>query len=87
MRNFISEDMRAAVKNWWVSLIIGILFLVMGLWMLFAPGVTFAALVIFFSVFMFVSGIFEIVFSLSNTRMHGWGWYLAVGIVDLLVGL
>ncbi len=87
MENPISQKIDHAVKNWWLSLIIGILFAAMGIWMLLTPMATFAALVILFSVFMFTSGVFEIAFAVSNHRaIRGWGWYLVVGIIDLLLG-
>lgn len=41
-----------------------------------------------FSVCMFVCGMSEIAFSVSNKdTLSGWGWYLAGGIFDLLMGI
>ncbi len=69
-----------------MSLVLGLMFILAGVYMLIYPVVTFETLIVMFSVFMFVSGIFEIFFSLSNTRSGGWGWYLVLGIVDVLLG-
>ncbi len=82
------DRVNSAVKNWWLSLILGILYVVLSIFMMFSPAVSFLALAIVFSIMMFVSGIFEIVFSLSNKNtLNGWGWYFACGIIDLLLGL
>lgn len=77
-----------AVKNWWLSLIVGILFFGVGILLMFTPLESYIALSVVFSVTMFVSGIFEISFSISNKKnLSSWGWYLASGIIDLLIGL
>lgn len=82
------NELKSAVKNWWVSLIIGILFVAMAIWMMFDPKDTYAAISIVFSIMMFASGILEITFAVSNKdNLSGWGWYLAGGIIDLLMGL
>lgn len=82
------EKVDFAVKNWWLSLILGILFFGVGILLMFTPIQTYVALSIVFSVTMFVSGIFEIGFSLSNKKtLSSWGWYLVGGIIDLILGL
>lgn len=76
------------VKNWWLSLIIGILFVGLGILLMFTPLQSYIALSIVFSVVMFISGVFEITFAVSNRHnLSSWGWYLASGIIDLLIGL
>lgn len=87
MKNSEISSTESVIKNWWISLIIGILFVVFSFWMLATPGATFEALIVLFSVFMFISGVFEIAFAISNSKSaKGWGWYLIVGIIDLLLG-
>lgn len=77
-----------AAKNWWLSLILGILFFGVGILLLFTPIQSYIALSVVFSVTMFVSGIFEIGFALSNKKnLPSWGWYLVSGIIDLVLGL
>ena len=47
----------------------------------------YAALSILFSVSMLVSGLLEISFAVSNRRrVSSWGWYLAGGIIDMILG-
>ncbi len=78
---------RRIVKNWWLMLVLGIFFLLAGIVAVSYPTPSLVFLTTFFSVSFFVLGIFEIAFSLSNTHTSSWGWYLAGGILDLLVGI
>lgn len=48
----------------------------------------YVALSIVFSISMLISGILEIIFSLSNRKgVPSWGWYLVGGIIDLILGI
>jgi len=76
-----------SVKNRWLLPLIGLLFIVGGIFMLLKPFASIGALTLLFSVSFFVWGIFEIAFSCSNTHNQNWGWYLAGGILDLLIGV
>lgn len=87
MRDELLETVQSAVKNWWLSLVLGILFTITGVWMLFYPVISYVAIVWFFKFFMLVSGVLEIAYALSNTHMRGWGWYLTAGIVDIVLAL
>ncbi len=87
MNSSFIEEIKSSVKNWWLSLILGILFIVVSLWLMFSPVVGYEALVIVFSFCMFATGILEIIFSVGNRKtLSGWGWYLACGIIDLILG-
>ena len=82
------DEMEHAVKNWWLSLILGILYIIVALCLPFAPGSSYIALSVIFSISMLISGIIEIIFSISNRRgISSWGWYLAGGIIDLILGI
>lgn len=87
MRLEFFENLNEAVKNWWISLLIGILFVVGAFILMFNPIESYTVLAIAFAIFMFIEGIFEIIFSFSNKNiLPGWGWYLALGILDLVLG-
>ncbi|MDR0866383.1 MAG: HdeD family acid-resistance protein [Candidatus Symbiothrix sp.] len=87
MRSIFFERLESKVKNWWISLLIGILFIVASLLLFFNPSESYVAIAFAFAVLMIVVGIFEIIFSLSNKNiLPGWGWYLALGILDLVLG-
>jgi uncharacterized membrane protein HdeD (DUF308 family) len=79
--------MKTLIKNWWVMLLLGILFLIAGIIVVAYSTSSLIFFTTFFSVSFLVFGIFEIIFSLSNTHTKNWGWYLIGGILDLLVGV
>lgn len=87
MRTFI-DKVNSTIKNWWVSLVLGILYIALAIFLIFNPLATYITLSILFAAFMFVSGIFEIMFAVNNRdNISSWGWYLAGGIIDLVIGL
>lgn len=62
----IFDELKQEVKNWWVSLILGILYVAVALGLMFFPFNGYAALSILFSISMLVSGLLEIAFAVSN---------------------
>lgn len=88
METDIFNATKNATKHWYLSLILGILFICVGIWVFMTPVSSYLTLSILFSVTIFVSGIFEIIYSISNRKeMDNWGWVLTGGIIDLLFGL
>lgn len=88
MKNDLFYSVKQAVKYWWVSLLIGLLAIGLGIWCLVSPWATIAALAIVFAISFLVSGVFEIIFAFSNKNtLKGWGWTLTSGIIDLLFGI
>lgn len=88
MENQLFKNIKNAVKHWYLSLIVGILFLLFGFWILKTPMESYITLALLFGVIFLVNGIFEIIFSVSNRKeIHNWGWILAGGIIDLLFGI
>ncbi len=81
--NQISET----IKHWYVPLIIGIIFIILGAYVFTVPLETYITLSIFFSISFIISGISDVVFALENKKfMRGWGWYLISGIFSLAMG-
>lgn len=88
MENSFLVSAQKAVKYWWVSLIIGILSLGIGIWCLVSPPTTLAALTILFVIAFIVGGILEIIFAISNRKsLDGWGFTLAAGIIAFAFGI
>jgi len=88
----MEEDLRNTIKkttkHWWISLLVGLVSIGLGVWCFASLGTTFLALTFVFIVGFFANGIFEITFALANRKQHdGWGWTLAIGIVDLIFGI
>ena len=75
------------IRSWRLSLLLGIVFILFSLLLMFTPLDSYAAMVIAFSIVLFVCGIVEIVFSLINRKnLFLWEGYLGAGLVDLLIG-
>jgi len=82
------KSFRNSVKHWYIPLILGIIFIVCGLYVFSAPLGAYVALSLLFSVSFIVSGIFDIFFSIENRKsMNGWGWYLVSGLLSLIMGI
>lgn len=87
MTKTIMNDMKDAVSYWWVSLVVGALALIAGIWSMTAPVSAFGVLLIFFIASFIAGGIFDILFSILNyKKLNGWGWTLVLGILSLLFG-
>ncbi len=88
MKNQTFYNSLFSAKHWYLSLILGVLFIAIGIWVLMTPLQSFITLAMFFSFTFFVNGILEIIYYLSNRNTtSNWGWGLIAGIFDLLFGL
>ena len=76
MKTFI-DTINFGVKNWWVSLLLGLLYILIAICLMFTPLASYVALSVLFSVSMFVSGTLEILFAVTNKS----------GIIDLILGI
>jgi uncharacterized membrane protein HdeD (DUF308 family) len=84
----MENQIKGIARNWYWGLVMGILFIAVGVWVFMTPVSSYAALSIFFAVTFLITGIMEISFAVSGRKyVQGWGWSLAGGIVDTLVGL
>lgn len=69
-------------------MIIGVLFILFGIYIFTKPLETYITLSVFFSVSFIVSGIFDIYFSIQNKDvLNGWGWYFVSGLLTLIMGI
>lgn len=86
-KDFLSV-VKQATKNWWLSPIIGILAILLGIWCITSPWTTIIALSYVFAITFIITGLSEIILAVSNRNgTTGWGWSLASGIIDLLFGI
>lgn len=77
-----------AIRHWYIPLILGIILIVFGIYVFTVPMETYFTLAILFSVSFIISGVFDIFFSLQNSKsLDGWGWYLVSGILSLAMGI
>lgn len=75
-------------RHWWVGLLSGILFLIVGVWVMLTPLESFLVLATLFAVMFLINGVIEIVTAILERKVaHAWGWRLAGGIFDLVIGI
>lgn len=80
--------LKSTINYWYFILIVGILLIGVGLWAIISPHQSIAAVAIIFALTFLIAGLFETVFAISNKEgMMNWGWELAFGIINLLIGI
>lgn len=72
--------------GFFLHLLTGLLYLFVGAILLERPALAAAGYTLMLAVFFFASGLFRIVFALSQ-RFSGWGWTLLSGVVTLALGV
>lgn len=76
-------------KRWggfFIDMLTGILYVVVGFLVVANPGVTAIALTLLIAMFLTFGGLFRIVVAIV-VRFHNWGWLLLHGVVNLLLGI
>jgi uncharacterized membrane protein HdeD (DUF308 family) len=83
-----ATDMQTIQRPWWLTLITGILALVVGAILLWAPAKTkvetYQLLVAFLGIYWLIQGIFDIVAIFIDSSM--WGWKLFIGLISIIAG-
>jgi len=69
-----------------LNLLLGVLYFVVGLLMLERTEEALLVGTLFIAVGLLIGGIFRIIASVSN-QFPGWGWVLAGGVIDLILGI
>jgi uncharacterized membrane protein HdeD (DUF308 family) len=77
------------VKNWWLFTLRGIFGIIFGCLALIFPGPTMLSLVILFSAYMLVDGVFGIVSAVRAIRRKEdrWGLLIVEGLLDIATGV
>jgi uncharacterized membrane protein HdeD (DUF308 family) len=75
-----------AWSGFFLHMLSGVLSIVVGLLFLRAPADALAALTLLVACFLMVGGIFKIIAALVY-RFAAWGWSLASGIIDVILGV
>lgn len=74
-------------RNWWVLIVRGLLAIAFGVVAFSRPGMTLAALVLFFGAYAFADGIIAIVLAIGGWERRNDRWLLLLeGIVGLVIG-
>ena len=75
-------------QNWWAVALRGVFAVIFALIALFSPGATILSLVLFFSAYMLVDGVFGIVSGIrAASNNQRWGLLILEGILNILVGI
>ena len=83
----ILQTINSDIKNWWLFIIKGLVFLAAGIYVFCSPLAGYATLSIFFSIVILVSGFSQVFFASANAQvLKGWGWTLVSGILDIVIG-
>ena len=82
------KTIKNGIKHWYLLLIVGLLYIAVGIWVFLTPLSSYLTLALLFSISFLASGISEIIFSISNRKeLDSWGWKLASGLLTAIVGL
>ena len=74
-------------KYWWTLIVVGLLMIPCGLWLWTQPALGYEVLSMLLGWLLILFGIVQLIVS-SNVKqkVQGWGWWLAGGIIDILIG-
>lgn len=86
-QNFEVSQYRSSIKNWWVSLILGIIFFIVGIMVFMNPGDSYLALSVTFGLMVVVSGVIEIYVGAVTPAKSGRGWLITAGVIETLLGI
>jgi uncharacterized membrane protein HdeD (DUF308 family) len=76
-----------SLRYWWVILIRGVLFILLGIYMLLEPASGYAALGFLFGLFILLAGIAELLRVVGDHTRNGRAWHLFLGVIDIIVGI
>jgi uncharacterized membrane protein HdeD (DUF308 family) len=75
---------KSITKNWWLMLIMGLAYIVLGIIVWKYPGETILGASVYIGITLLVTGFSYI--GLAIGGVEKWGWYLTGGIMDLILG-
>lgn len=84
MENKVKTEL---AEIWWIFLLQGITTIILGVMLLFAPGITIALLIQFLGIYWLVSGIFSIIMIFTGVSAIHWGWSLLSGVLGIIAGI
>jgi uncharacterized membrane protein HdeD (DUF308 family) len=74
-------------KHRWLEGLLGIIYIIAGIYLLMHPGRGLLALTLLIACFLLVYGIFALVLAFRMRPAAGWGWVLFDAAVTILLGL
>ncbi len=75
------------IKNWWLLLIAGIAYIILGFLVWNHPGETILVAAIYIGIILIVTGALQSILAIrERDGMEKWGMYLAFGLIDVVLG-
>lgn len=88
MGSYFYKSIKNVVQHWYLLLVIGVLFIAVGVYTFSAPLASYLALSYLFSISFLIAGVSEITFAVSNRKqLDSWGWSLIMGIATAIIGM
>ncbi|MDF2430469.1 MAG: hypothetical protein JWP44_100 [Mucilaginibacter sp.] len=75
------------LRHWWVFVLRGILFILVGVYMLMSPATGFVALGLLFGLVILVAGITELLHAYRDHGRDIQRWHLLLGLVEVVLGI
>ena len=76
-----------SIRHWWVFLIRGILFILVGIYMICSPLTGYVAIGFFFGLTILLTGIAELLRAVNDKDSASRGWHICWGIIDIFLGI
>ena len=80
--------MNSLTKNWWITLVKGIILIILAILVLRHPADALMGVAIFIGISLLLTGIIQTIVSVSSKEVvQGWGWGLAGGLFDIFFAI
>jgi uncharacterized membrane protein HdeD (DUF308 family) len=76
-----------SLRHWWVFVLRGILFILLGIYVFMSPASAYIALSFLFGLAILLAGVAELMHAYQYRGSANRGWHLFIGIVDIILGL
>jgi uncharacterized membrane protein HdeD (DUF308 family) len=88
MKSEFLNGVRTSAKQWYLPLVLGIVFIIVSILIFLTPVSAYVSLAMLFAFAFLIAGVVEIIHGVSNMNTSdSWGWTLTVGFIDLIIGL
>ena len=86
--SYLFKAVTNTLQHWYIPLILGLLFILCGMYICTIPIEAYLGLSVLFSISFIISGAFDLFFSVQNAqKMSAWIWHLLSGILSLTMGI
>ncbi|MDB5017540.1 MAG: protein of unknown function rane [Mucilaginibacter sp.] len=75
------------LRHWWVFVLRGVLFILVGIYMLMSPATGFVALGLLFGLVILVAGVTELLHAYRDHGRDSKRWHLLAGLVEVVLGI